>query len=86
MLSEKYTPMGYPVPTEEASYCLIRCVAVFDSGAAGIVKDWGHEMKYDNARSKDKLGIEYRPVKDSLYDMADALIEEGHYNAPVPRR
>ena len=41
MLSEKYSPMGYPVPTAEAKYCLVKFFSMFNTAAATAAKYWG---------------------------------------------
>ena len=81
IISERYSPMGFPVQTKESNYWLVKFFALFKKEAATIVKYWGRNIKLDNSRSKEVLGIEYRPVKDSLYDMIDSLIKAGHFNS-----
>ena len=44
MLSEKYGPMGYPVPTTEAKYCFVKFFSMFSQEAAAATKYWGREF------------------------------------------
>ena len=82
ILNEKYGPMGYTIPQTEAAYCILKFFSLFSSEAKAAAKMWGREFTADNSRSRQELGIEYRPVKDSIYDMVDALIRLGHFNPP----
>ena len=58
---------------------LLRVVALFDSRLSGqMLKNLlGRESLYDNQRSKDALGIEYRPVRESIKDCIDSMLEGG---------
>ena len=42
-----------------------------------VYKVWGVRWGVDNSRSKE-LGVEYRPVEESLYDMVESLIKQGY--------
>ena len=35
---------------------------------------WGIEVRYDNAKSKDVLGIQYTPVYQALHECVESLI------------
>lgn len=58
---------------------LLRVVAVFDSRLSGpMLKNLlGRQSRYDTQRSKDVLGIEYRPIRESLKDCIDSMISNG---------
>ena len=58
---------------------LLRIVALFDSRLSGsMLKNLlGRESLYDNQRSKDALGIEYRPIRESLKDCIDSMVDGG---------
>ncbi len=51
--------------------------AVFRSDAATIVELWGQEYDVQNARSKEMLGMQYRPIKTSIEEMGEKMIEFG---------
>lgn len=38
---------------------------------------WGKTMFFDNNRSKNVLGIKYRPSEESVIAMAESLMEAG---------
>ena len=77
ILHDEFAPMGYPVPTAEAKYCLIRFASFFSSEAAAIAKLWGRNMMADSTRSKEILGIEYRNVEESVKEMVYKMIDAG---------
>ena len=68
----------YPVPQSEAKYCLIKFVGFFRSDAAKIAQYWGHELEFNNARSREVLGIEYSTSSSqTLEDMCNSMIDFG---------
>jgi len=44
-----------------------------------ISKNMGHNLKFDNSKSKEKLGIEYHSLKSSIIDMFQQMIVEGSF-------
>lgn len=58
---------------------ILRIVALFDSRLSGpMLKNLlGRESRYDNQRSKDALGISYRPIRESMKDCIDSMIGNG---------
>lgn len=50
----------------------------FMKDAAFIYKYWGVIMKMDNSQAKNILGINFIPIKQSLLEMGDTLIETGY--------
>ena len=77
ILSNNYAQYGYRVPTNEAKYCLIKFVGFFRDDAKQIAKMWGKEYNLDNTRSKEILGIEYRPLEQSITTMVEGMIQMG---------
>lgn len=59
---------------------LMRLVAIFDKRVSSAVMKnlLGRECNYDNQRSRDALGIEYRPVEDSLRDTVESMLAQGY--------
>ena len=82
ILQEKYGPMGYKVPTKESKYCWIKVFSYFRRDVVWIAKYWGFEFIFDNSRTREILGIDYRPIKVTLHDMVDSMIKNGHINIP----
>ena len=82
ILQERYGPMGYNVPTKESKYFWIKFFSYFRRDLAYIVKYWGFEFIFDNSRAREILGIDFRPIKLSLHDMADSMIKNGLIGPP----
>ncbi|CAB9496044.1 Anthocyanidin reductase ((2S)-flavan-3-ol-forming) [Seminavis robusta] len=40
-----------------------------------VSKNWGYECYFDNRKSKEALGIEYRPMQDSVQEMYQQMID-----------
>ena len=67
----------YPIQTSEAKYCLVKFVSFFRSDAAKIMAYWGREKNFNNTRSREVLGINYKPASQSLTEMVNSMIELG---------
>ena len=52
--------------------------ALFGGDAKAMYDGWGLQMKFDNTLSKETLAIKYRPIKDTMKDMVDCLIQTGY--------
>ena len=76
-LSEEFTPQGYPVTTNEVGYCLMKFASYFNDEAAAVLPNWGKDWKLDTSKSKEILGIQYRPAKESFSEMVNMMIENG---------
>ena len=76
-LHGQFAHMGYSIPTGLASYCLVRTIGCCRADARNIAANWGKEVNVSNKRSKEVLGINYRPEEDSLREMAESLMDKG---------
>jgi nucleoside-diphosphate-sugar epimerase len=58
---------------------ILRIVALFDKRlSSAVLKNLlGRECNYDNQRSIDALGVAYRPVRDSLKDCVQSMLDAG---------
>jgi dihydroflavonol-4-reductase len=65
------------VPSFELPNAVMRVVALFDAAARGVVDQLGYAPKLDNNRTRNALGITFRPVTESAPAMARSLIEAG---------
>ena len=77
ILHDEFAPQGYKFCCKEPPFCAIKVAAVFSKDAAFVLPVYGKEFYYDNTRSKELLGINYRPVKESLTEMVNQMIEKG---------
>jgi hypothetical protein len=65
---------GYNVTYNQINYWLLWSVSFCDGEAATMVGMWGIEKRLDCTPSQELLGIKYRPLKETLKDMVEALI------------
>jgi hypothetical protein len=78
MLKEEFDPQGYKINTRELTQrCVLKVAAMFDPVAAHAVDKFAWEHDLDNSRSKQVLGINYTPVKESVVDMAYSMFKTG---------
>ncbi len=45
-----------------------------------VARNMGYEIKIDNTKSIEKLGIKYRPVKETLIDFFEQMYDNGAFN------
>ncbi|KAK7479001.1 hypothetical protein BaRGS_00029762, partial [Batillaria attramentaria] len=67
----------YNVPTASAPYAVLWLSSFFDSTAATLLKHIGVERRYDTKMFREVLGIQPRDARDTVIEMAYALIESG---------
>jgi len=75
-LAAEFKP-DYRLPEGEISYCKIKFASCFDAGAKGMLPGWDWHFDCVNTRSKEILGINYRPTSDSIVEMAHLMINCG---------
>ncbi len=63
---------------ETAPSWLLWFVAIFDKDVQGALKLVGKVYTFDNARSKEVLGIEYTDLAQTLVEMGESLIQQGY--------
>ena len=71
ILEKHYASQGYIIPTVESKYCLVKIFSLFSRRMQAASRFWGREFHGNNSRSKNVLGIEYRPARDSIIEMVD---------------
>ena len=75
-LAPEFSP-EYRLPEGELGFCMVKIGSWFDRGIADMVNNWDWYRTYDNTRSKEILGINYRHTQESLVEMAHAMINSG---------
>jgi nucleoside-diphosphate-sugar epimerase len=74
---------GYPFPKMVSPKFLVWLIAPFLGITRAVVsKNVGYPIKFDNSYSREDLGIEYRPMAETLIAHFQQLIDDGL----VPRR
>lgn len=79
ILHEKYGD-EYPVPNKAVPKWLLMIIGPMVNKLLSrryIKNNVNHEFKADNSKIKKDLGIEFRPLKDTLNESFQVLIEEG---------
>ena len=62
-LRAEFNPQGLKIHAEEFNYCTMKMLTIFNSDIKPLLKMWGVEKNIDNTKSKEDLGIKYRPAK-----------------------
>lgn len=61
-LYKDYAHLGYQIPNKPLPYYMIQIASLFDKEAASVKKYWGRRATFDNASTKDVLGIKFIPM------------------------
>jgi len=77
MLAEEFGPRGYRVPTGRLPYWLLWLIARFDPTIRMTLKSVGNKELISNAKIRTELGMRFRPVRETLVDMAESMIALG---------
>eukprot|EP00753_Platysulcus_tardus_P008242 PLAT15842.1.p1 GENE.PLAT15842.1~~PLAT15842.1.p1 ORF type:complete len:350 (+),score=165.18 PLAT15842.1:32-1081(+) len=68
----------YPLPKSDMSKGFTRFLSwVTSDVSTAMVEGYGLKPSFDNSRIREQLGIEFRPLKETMVDMAAAMIEHG---------
>lgn len=82
ILAETFAPQGYRVPTGRLPYWVLWLVARFDPTIRMTLASVGNKESISNEKIRRELGITLRPLRETLVDMANSMIEMG----VVPRK
>ena len=77
IVSTEFKPQGYKVPTKVLPKAAIWMGKWLDSGARSVYKAIGKSLKWNNEKMKGELGIEPRPVNETIIDACYNLIDFG---------
>ncbi len=69
----------YPLPTKQLPKFLVKLVAPIAAGVSRefIQKNVGYTLRFDSSRSIKNLGVQYRPLVDTLTEHFAQMIEDG---------
>jgi len=59
-------------------YCIFKCFSCCSKQAAMLVRMWDKPVSFDNSATKEVLGIEFKPAKESAEEMADFIVDSGY--------
>src|SRR4051812_27361690 len=74
ILRERLGERAAKVPTRVAPNVLVKAMSLFDGGLRSIVGDLGKSASYSNAKARERLGWQPRPVADSIADTGESLL------------
>jgi nucleoside-diphosphate-sugar epimerase len=74
ILRERLGDRASKVPTRVAPNFLVRAMSLFDGSLRSIAGDLGKTASYSNAKARELLGWQPRPVADSITDTAESLL------------
>ena len=77
ILDAEFRPMGYTVPTGDASYWILWFLSFFDPALRAILPSLGKVERFDNTRMTQVLRIRPRPVEETILDTAYSMIDHG---------
>ncbi len=83
LLAAEFGPRGYRIPTRRLPYALMWAIARFDPAVRLALEYVGREQIVSAAQARDHLGWTQRPLRATVTDTAESLIEHGL--APAPR-
>ena len=63
VLKREFDPQGYDVTTSELPKWVASIGSIFMSELKSVMEEWGIELLLDNKKSREILGIEYRPIE-----------------------
>lgn len=86
ILAEEFTPRGYRVPTGEMPTWVLRLIAPFDRTIRLALGFVGRRELVSADKAKRELDWTMRPVRDTLVDTANSLIELGLVPSPSKKK
>ena len=76
-LAREFNPMGWRVPTGGLPYWVLWLASWTDKTVANLLSEVGKLPHYDNAKAARVLGVRHRPMRQTLVDMAHAMVALG---------
>lgn len=77
ILDAEFGPKGYSIPTTVAPDIFIKAFGLFDKSVQLVTPWLGKKYRFDNSRMKNILNIQPTPLKNTMIDMANSLIQKG---------
>lgn len=77
ILRERFAPEGFHITTRFLPSFMVRLVALFDKTVRFSAVDLDKDYFYDSHKIRELLGWQPHPVKDTLIEMGESMIELG---------
>ncbi|MEV6323982.1 aldehyde reductase [Nocardia sp. NPDC051787] len=86
ILAEEFGPRGFRVPTRQLPDWVVRAVAIFDKGIRLTLPMLGRTERFSVEKARRDLGWTTRPVRETVLDTAESLLQHGIVGAPTQRK
>lgn len=86
VLAEEFNPRGYRVPTGSMPTWLLRLVAIFDPSVRQALDFIGRMELVTADKARSELDWTMRPVRDTILDTANSLVEMGLVPDPAKKK
>ena len=77
LIHNEFEPLGYSIPLKLAPYFAVKIFSLVNDRAKFIILNWGITSTFDTTRMISVLGIQPRPLHDTLISMAYSMINKG---------
>jgi dihydroflavonol-4-reductase len=84
ILRERLGQAASKVPTRTAPDLLVRAMALFDGAIRSFTSSLGKRTDYDVSKARERLGWSPRPIRDTIAETAESLIERGVVRVAAP--
>ncbi|WP_454197453.1 SDR family oxidoreductase [Nocardia sp. Marseille-Q1738] len=86
ILAGEFGPRGFRVPTRRLPNWVVRAVAIFDKGVRLTLPALGRTELLSAEKARRELGWTMRPVRETVLDTAESLLQHGIVGAPTQRK
>ncbi|MEU4342006.1 aldehyde reductase [Nocardia sp. NPDC023852] len=86
IVADEFDPRGFRVPTRQLPNWVVRAVAVFDRGVRLTLPTLGRTERLSAEKARRELGWTMRPVRETVLDTAESLVQYGIVERPTPRK
>lgn len=73
ILRERVPDLASKAPTRTVPKPIVRIAGIFDPGVRALINDIGRRSEFDTSSARDVLGVEARPVEETIVDCARSL-------------
>lgn len=73
ILRENLPEIAAKAPARTAPKFMVRLMSIFDPGARAVIHDIGRRSDFDTRRAREILGIEARPIEETIVRCAESL-------------
>jgi nucleoside-diphosphate-sugar epimerase len=77
ILAAEFNPRGYRIPTGHLPYWLMWIIARFDKAVRLALEYVGRKELVSSAKAQRELGWRMRPIRETIIDTAQTMIEHG---------